>query len=113
MEERKEIPIELKSEPMNEMLSHPPAWIIRSGSGMFLIAILIVVGLAWFINYPDEVSGDVVVTGSQAPIELTNQSYIQLKTLNVKENEVVKAGDLIARFDIQAKARTFKKRPII
>lgn len=99
----------MKSEPMNEMLSNPPSWIIRSGNGMFLIAILIVVGLAWFIRYPDEVIGDVLITTSKAPIELTNQNYIQLKTLNVTENEVVKAGDLIARFDIQAKAEDIQK----
>ena len=87
---------------MNEMLSHPPKWIVRSGSGIFLIVIIVVIGLAWFIQYPDEMSGEVVVTTSKAPIELTNQTFIQLKSLDATENEIVQAGDLIAQFDIQA-----------
>lgn len=101
MEER-DITLDLKSEPMNEMLSHPPKWIVRSGSGIFLIVIIVVIGLAWFIQYPDEMSGEVVVTTSKAPIELTNQTFIQLKSLDATENEIVQAGDLIAQFDIQA-----------
>jgi hypothetical protein len=93
---------ELKSEAMNDMLSLPPKWVVRSGSGVFLIIILSVIGLAWFIQYPDEISGEVVVTTSKAPIELTNQTYIQLKSLDATENKIVQAGELIAQFDIQA-----------
>lgn len=104
MEDR-DINVDLKSEPMNEMLSHPPRWIIRSGSGIFLFIIFIVICLAWFIQYPDEISGEVVVTTSKAPIELTNQTYIQLKSLDATENKIVQAGELIAQFDIQAKPK--------
>lgn len=102
MEEKRDIDIELKSDQMNEMLSNPPSWITRSGNGVFLIALFIVIALAWFIRYPDEIGGEVLVTSSQAPIEFSNQSYIQLKTLNVRENQEVNPGDLIAQFDIQA-----------
>jgi multidrug efflux pump subunit AcrA (membrane-fusion protein) len=109
MEENRDIDIELKSEQMNEMLSNPPSWIVRSGNGVFLIALLIIITLAWFIRYPDEISGDVLVTSSKPPIELSNQTYIQLKTLNVKENQLVRVGDLIAQFDIQAKSEDIEK----
>lgn len=98
----KERKIELRSEPMNEMLSRPPSWIIRSGNGLFLLVLIIVIGLSWLIEYPDEIAGDVIVTTTTAPIELSNQTYIQLKSLDVIENQKVKKGDLIAQFDIQA-----------
>lgn len=98
----KDINISLKSDPMNEMLSNPPKWIVRSGSGLFLIVLFVVIGLAWLIRYPDEIQGDVLITTTKAPIELSNQSYIQLKTINVAENQKVKQGDLIAQFDILA-----------
>lgn len=104
MEEKTDIAIELKSEQMNEMLSNPPSWIVRSGNGVFLIVLLVVFALAWFIRYPDELVGEVFVTSSQPPIELSNQSYVQLKSLNVAENQHVKSGDLIAQFDIQAES---------
>ncbi len=107
MSEEKEI--ELKSEQMNEMLSDPPSWIVKSGSGIFLIVLIIVFILSWLIKYPDEIKGEVVVATSKAPIELSNQSYIQLKTLEVKENDQVKTGELIAQFDIQANPADIEK----
>ncbi len=93
---------ELKSEAMNDMLSLPPKWVVRSGSGVFLVIIIFVISLAWFIQYPDEIIGEVLVTTTKAPIELSNQSYVQLKSLDALENELVESGDLIAQFDIQA-----------
>lgn len=109
MKKKSENDIELKSEPMNEMLSHPPSWIVRSGNGVFLIVLFVIIALAWFIRYPDEISGEVLVTSSKPPIELSNQNYIQLKTLNVKENQEVNSGDLIAQFDILAKSEDIEK----
>lgn len=104
MERGEEISMELKSEPMNALLSNPPKWMVGSGSGMFLLVLLVTLLLTWFIQYPDEVSGDITVTTSQAPIELSNQSYVQLKSLNVTEKQQVHQGDLIAQFDTQAKS---------
>lgn len=103
MERKDEIETELKSEAMNVMLSNPPSWIVKSGSGVFLAVLILVIFLSWFIRYPDEVNGEVLVTTSKAPIELSNQSYIQLRSLHVVENQEVNPGDLIAQFDIHAK----------
>lgn len=108
MEER-ENPIELKSEPMNEMLSNPPGWVTRSGNGLFLLVLCMFIGFAWFIRYPDEVNGDVIVTASKAPIELSNQGYVQLKSLHVLENQEVKEGELLAQFDTPAKLTDIEK----
>ena len=96
MEEKE---IELKSEQMNEMLSQPPVRITRSGNGILLTVICFLIFLSWFIRYPDEVSGEVLVSSPTPPIELSNQGYVQLKALNVLENQIVKQGDLIAQFD--------------
>ncbi|MDR0803402.1 hypothetical protein [Fluviicola sp.] len=103
MTQEDEIHLELRSEPVNELLSEPPFWVIRSGSTLFLLVVGLLTGLTWFIRYPDEISGDVVVTSSKAPIELTNQGYVQLTALHVSENQEVEAGELLARFDIHAK----------
>jgi len=103
MKEQKDIEIDLRSEAMNDMLSDPPSWLIRSGNGLFLLLILLIIGLSWLIEYPDEINGDAIVTTTKPPIEIVNQNYIQLKSLEVRENDAVKAGDLIAQFDIDAK----------
>jgi len=96
--------IELKSEPMNEMLSHPPSWIVRSGNGLFLLVLLVVLGLSWIIKYPDEITGEVSVTSATPPIELSNQSYIQLKSIAVHDQQRVKQGQLLLEFDNKANA---------
>ncbi len=109
MERKDEIGIELKSEAMNALLSSPPSWIVKSGSSLFFVVLILVVFLSWFIQYPDEITGEVVVTSSKAPIELSNQSYIQLKSLNVVENQEVKSGDVIAQFDLHARTEDILK----
>ncbi len=109
MKESKEIELELKSESMNEMLSHPPSWIVRSGNGLFLIVLALVVGLSWLIEYPDEISGEVTVSTSRSPIELNNQLYVQLKSLSVKDGQWVTKDQLLARFDNQVKTGDVEK----
>jgi multidrug resistance efflux pump len=109
MEQEKEITIDLKSEPMNEMLSNPPSWIVRSGNGLFLLIIILIVGLSWLIEYPDEINGEVTVTTKEPPIELSNQLYVQLKQLFVKEGQHVQKNQLLAQFDNQAKTTDIEK----
>lgn len=94
--------IELKSEPMNEMLSHTPSWIVRSGNTLFFILLLIAGLLSWIIEYPDEIEGEVMVSTIEPPIELTNQLYIQLKKVNVLDQAIVKKGQILAEFDNRA-----------
>lgn len=109
MEDKKGSEIIIRSESMGEMLSSPPSWIVRSGNALFLFIFLILLCLSWFIEYPDEITGDVLVTTTKAPIELSNQTYIQLKSIDVIENEKVETGDLIAQFDIQANTEDIKE----
>ena len=109
MEEIKDIAIDLKSEPMNEMLSHPPSWIIRSGNGLFLLVLALMIGLSWLIEYSDEIKGEVTVTTAQPPIELSNQLYVQLKSIAVNDQQNVTKGQLLVQFDNQAKTEDIEK----
>lgn len=102
MENIEDINVDLKSEPMSEMLSNPPKWIIRSGSGLFTVMLLILIGLSWFITYPDVITGEVTVSTTEPPIELSNQIYVQLKRLSIKEGQFVHKNQILAEFDNQA-----------
>lgn len=102
MEENKEIEVTLRSESMNQLLAHPPSWIVRSGNGLFLLLIVLVLGLSWLIEYPDEITGEVTVSTSESPIELTNQLHVQLKHLAVKDGQQVSKNQVLAQFDNQA-----------
>lgn len=98
----KEFEFELKSEPMNEMLSKPPSWIVRSGNSLFFFIILLVLSLSWIVEYSDEIKGEALVTTNQPPIEIVNQSYAQLIAINVKSEQKVKKGQLLIQFDNKA-----------
>jgi multidrug resistance efflux pump len=106
--DKKNITIEFKSEPMNEMLSHPPTWIVRSGNSLFFILVLIAGLLSWVIEYSDEIEGEVMVSTNEPPIELTNQLYIQLKGVKVKDQVNVKKGQILAEFDTRANSEDIK-----
>lgn len=109
MEKIKDIDVNLKSEPMNEMLAHPPAWLIRSGNGLILLILSIVSGLSWLISYPDEIIGNASVTTSQPPIELSNQFYTQIKSLQVTDGQKVKQHQLLIEFDNPANPGDIQK----
>jgi multidrug resistance efflux pump len=106
--DKKNITIELKSEPMNEMLSHPPTWIVRSGNSLFFILVLIAGLLSWVIEYSDEIEGEVMVSTNEPPIELTNQLNIQLKGVKVMDQANVKKGQILAEFDTRANSEDIK-----
>ena len=109
MEEIKDIDVSLKSEPMNEMLSHPPSWLIRSGNSLFLLIVIMAFSLSWFIRYPDEITGEVTVTTEQPPIDLSNQVYAQIKQIAVSDGEHVTQNQLLVEFDNQANPEDIQK----
>lgn len=103
MQEIKDIDITLKSEPMNEMLAQPPSWLVRSGTGLFLVFLVIVLALAWFIEYPDELTGNTTITSTTPPIELSNNLQVQVKNILVSDGQQVQKNQLLIEFDHLAK----------
>lgn len=102
MEPIKDIEVELRSEPMNQLLAQPPSWIVRSGNGLFLLLIILVIGLSWLIEYPDEIGGEVNVTMKEPPIEYSNQLYVQLRNLPVHDGQQIRKNQVLAQFDSEA-----------
>lgn len=97
--EKDKINIELKSEVLNEVLSAPPTWLVRSGNTLFFFFILLLLALSWIISYPDELLGEVNIHSNRPPIEFENQMYGKLVDLQVKDREFVKKGTVLAQFN--------------
>ena len=93
MEEYDEI--ELRHEDVQEILGTPPAWIIRWGTSVVLIGICLLFIVGWIVKYPDIIHAQVQVTTEVPPISVVARTTGYLSKLLVKENDTVKAGDLL------------------
>lgn len=94
MPEREE-DIQLRSEEVQEILSHMPHWIIRWGITLiFGVIVLLLLG-SWFIKYPEIITSRVTVSTAQPPVRLVAQSSGNLK-LYVKDRQSVQADTYLA-----------------
>ena len=93
------INIELKSEVLNEVLSAPPSWLVRSGNTIFFLFIVLLIGLSFMISYPDELMGEVSINSNNPPVEFQNQMYGKLVDLQVKDHQWVQKGKVLAQFN--------------
>jgi multidrug resistance efflux pump len=72
-EERKFV--ELRSEEVQEILGTPPNWLIRYGTLVVLLGFGLLLGVAWFVRYPDVVVSDKLsITTADPPVDVVARS---------------------------------------
>ena len=82
--------IELRSEEFHEILGHIPGWILRRGILVIACFITIVlIGSALF-KYPDIITTEMVLTGTNPPASLVANSSGKLRELFVADKQAVK-----------------------
>jgi multidrug resistance efflux pump len=87
--------INRRSEEIDEILAHIPSWIIRWGNLALLLSLLVLLGLTWFIRYPDIIAGRVSLTSAAAPAMLVARSSGNILLFR-KDKDTVLIGDAIA-----------------
>ena len=92
----------LQQNELQEMLGHPPNWILRSGIGLICIIILAALSLSWVIRYPDEISARITLLQETPPHELRPLLSARLDTVLRTNGEVVNAGDRIVLLESAA-----------
>lgn len=97
---------ELRSEEVQELLTRPPAWLLRWGLTI-LTCVLLLVGVgAWLIRYPDLVHASFKLTSTNAPRVVLTKSEGKLIQLLAKEGQSVKAGMALAYLESTAHHET-------
>jgi multidrug resistance efflux pump len=96
MPEQEEQKIELRSEDVQEILGHVPAWIIRWGILVVLITVILVIIGSWFFRYPDIKRANVIITTENPPATLIARSNGKIQELFVEDNQQVTAGTRLA-----------------
>tara|TARA_B100000508_G_C11374570_1_gene235440 strand:+ start:398 stop:757 length:360 start_codon:yes stop_codon:yes gene_type:complete len=94
LEKKKEV--EVRSEEVQEVLSHIPSWMVRWGITLIFVLILLVISLSWFIKYPDLIQGQVVLTSEQPPSRLVSQTNGYIEKLFIENDTKVNKGKIVA-----------------
>ena len=84
-----------KSNAIEEILGKSPPWIIRTGSILMFIYVAVLIGLGFWIRYPEILSGAINITTKTPPTELVARVDGRLQLL-VNNDAHVKEGELIA-----------------
>ncbi len=88
--------IELRSESVQEILGKMPSWIVRVGSGLvFLIVLILVIG-SWFFSYPEIIESKLVLTTENPPAELVARANGKIIELKVEDKQQISRGELLA-----------------
>ncbi|WP_278019716.1 hypothetical protein [Flavobacterium ginsengisoli] len=88
--------LELRSEAVQEVLSNPPAWIVRYGiSIVFGVILLFIIG-SWFIKYPDVIPAKAMVTSNYPPERLESKVNSRIVKLYMPNSSQVKKDDVLA-----------------
>jgi len=88
--------IELRSEEVSEILSRPPNWLIRRGNIIFFIMILLLLCLAWVVQYPDIIVSDAIVTTQIPPQKEYANVNGKFDSIYVEDSQTVTPNTILA-----------------
>ena len=91
--------IELRSDEVQEIMSHVPHWMIRWGITLIFSLIALMIFVSWFVKYPDVIQGEVTISTVNPPTRLVSKNSGQLISLFFKDGVNVKKGDVLATID--------------
>jgi len=83
------ISFELRSEEVQEILTRVPNWLIRWGSLLILVILLILFFVSWLIKYPDIISTQIVITTNVPPQKLIANSSGKIEEILVNDKVLV------------------------
>ena len=87
--------IELRSEEVQEILGTPPRWIVRWGTTVTFISIVLMAVVSYIIKYPDVIKASVVLTTAIPPESVIAKTDAQILELLVDDKDPVDEGDLL------------------
>lgn len=88
--------LNLRSEEVQEILSDPPAWIVRWGITLVFMLVCIILCLSFLIKYPDFVEAKILVTTKQPAEKIIARYSGQLDKIFIKNSDTVQKGQKLA-----------------
>ncbi|MCL2727031.1 MAG: HlyD family secretion protein [Bacteroidales bacterium] len=88
--------IEIHTEEVNDILSRPPAWILRWGITLFFAIIVTLFVGSIFFKYPDVIAAQVTISSTNLPVHLRAKTSGKIERFLVREGDAVTAGTVVA-----------------
>lgn len=80
---------------IQQILGHPPGWMLRWGISMAFVATAILLILAWIIKYPDVVPARAVITTEHPPVRVKSPTRGKVMDLFVEDGVKVVEGQIL------------------
>lgn len=93
---------ELRSSQVDEVISNPPSWLVRWGITVFFFILLTLVGVVWFLEYPDLVTAKMKVVATNLPKSVNSKIDGKLVKLFVHDGTNVNKGQILAYLESTA-----------
>ena len=106
--------VELRSEEVQEILSAVPNWMIRWGNLLILMLIVMLLGISWFIKYPDIITTEAMITTQLPPQKAYAKTTGTLIALLVSDTDLVTKNQPLAIIENTANYKdVFKLKSVI
>jgi HlyD family secretion protein len=92
----------LYSDSVKEIMGKPPRMILRWGTTILMLVLLLFIFFAWLIRYPDTIPAPVTITTTNPPVTLVSKITGHINLFFVKERDTVKAGQMVAVMETTA-----------
>jgi len=93
---------QLRSSEVNDVLSKPPAWLIRWGITVFFFVLIVMMSVTWFVRYPDLVRGNLKIVSRNLPKSVIAKTDGKLVKLLKNDGQMVQKGEKIAYLESTA-----------
>ena len=81
--------IELRSEEVQDILTKIPHWIIRWGSLVVLIILLLLFLVSWMVKYPDIITTEITITTQIPPEKLVAKTSGKIQAILIDDKAIV------------------------
>jgi multidrug resistance efflux pump len=92
-------PYPLQALELDEMITRPPASLVRWGITLLFGLGLLLVAASWFIRYPDVLTGQILITTERPPVRIYSRATGRLVKLLVTDTATVRAGEVLAEIE--------------
>ncbi len=101
--------LKIRSEEMQDILGQVPQWIVRYGTIVIFIVLLILIFGSAILKYPDIINARVVLTTENPPADLTANVSAKIKHILIADKQMVDSNQVLAILESAAEYEDISK----